>query len=126
VRFGAERDDTGVAAVGESVVQAQCEREVAEMVGRELQLHAVPGQLFFGQEHAGVVDEDVQRPMPACRECGDRIKVGEVEPADSDSTVLGRGGDLGRGSVADLDVADGERDLGACTGQRPGGLDPDA
>jgi hypothetical protein len=34
--------------------------------------------------------------------------------------------DVGGGPVAGVDVPDGDGDLGAGLGQRPGGLDPDA
>ena len=114
-------------AVGERVVQAECEREVAEVVGRELHLPALRRQLELGQRHhAGVVDQDVQRPAPVRDEGGDGRLVGEVEPADVDGGVAGGGGDVGGGPLAGVGVAHGERDFGARAGQRAGGLDPDA
>ena len=69
---GAERHDPRVAGGGECVVQAECEREVAEVVGRELHLPALRGPLKVGQSHhPGVVDQDVQRSAPVGGEGGD-------------------------------------------------------
>ena len=46
-------------AGGERVEQQAGEREVAEVVGAELQLEAVRGHRARRHHHAGVVDEDV-------------------------------------------------------------------
>src|SRR5262249_43244563 len=67
-----------------------------------------------------VVDQDVQRAVPARGERLDGLELGELE------VLHGRGADLGRDALARGDVADGERDLRAGAGQRAGGLDPDA
>jgi hypothetical protein len=79
VAAGAERRDSGVAGRGQRVVEAEREHEVAEMVGRELELPAVRRQLERGQRHhAGVVGEDVERLGPVVRESGDRGRIGEI------------------------------------------------
>ncbi len=97
------------------------------MVGRELHLPALPGQLEVGQRHhAGVVDEHLQRPAPGRDEGGDRPLVGKIEPADVDGGVARRGGDLGGRSTAGIGVPYGECDLGARARQRACGLDADA
>jgi hypothetical protein len=107
---GAERHDPRVAGLGEGVVEAEGEREVPEVVGRELHLPALRGQLELGQRHhAGVVDEQVQRPAPARGEGGDRRAAGQVEPADVDVGVAGGGGDVGGRLLAGAGVAHGER-----------------
>ena len=49
-------------------MQAGGQREVAEVVGGELHLPALGRAGQRGGHHAGVVDEDVQRPVPARRE----------------------------------------------------------
>ncbi len=121
VRGRADGDDPCVAGVGERAAQTAGEREVPEVVGRELQLPAFGGALFRRGHHAGVVDEDVQRSVPFVDECGDRGTVGEVEGRDVDATV-----DLGRDARSGGAVADGERDGRAGTGERAGGLDADA
>jgi hypothetical protein len=52
---------------GQQQVQQQPgEREVAEVVGAELHLEAVPGGLLRGVHHAGVVDQQVD-PLVAGR-----------------------------------------------------------
>src|SRR5438477_3081957 len=120
MRGRADRYDAGAAGRLERRVEAGRQREVAEVVGRELQLPAV-GRVRLGRgHHAGVVDEEVQRAVPALDELGDRLVVGELEV---------RGGylvaDLVRGLLAGFEVANRDRDLGAGNGQRSRGLDPD-
>ena len=96
-------------------MQGRGEREVAEVVGRELQLDALRRALQGRQRHhPGVVDEDVERAVPL--EAGER---GEVEAADV------RAAEVGRDALAGGGVADGERDVGAGALERAGGLDPD-
>ena len=127
VPAGAERHDPGVAGGRERVVQPERKREVAEVIRGELHLDAARGELELGQRHhAGVVDEQVQRPVPAAGERGDRRQIGEVEPADMDVRVAGRRGDVGRGPVARAGVAHGERDVRSRAGERARRLDPDA
>ena len=124
---GAERHDPRVAGGGECVVQAECEREVAEVVGRELHLPALFSPLEVGQSHhAGVIDEQVERPAPVRDEGGDGGLVGEVESLDVNGGVAGGSGDVGGDPVAGVGVAHGERDFGARAGQRTCRLDPDA
>jgi hypothetical protein len=67
---------------GERAVQPEREPEVAEVVGGELQLPAPRGALFGRGHHARVVDQDVQRALPAPRERGDRSGVGQLQFAD--------------------------------------------
>ena len=123
---GAERHDPRVADSGQRVVESEREREVAKVVGRELELPAVGCQLELGERHhAGVVDEDVQRPGPGAREGGNRGRIGEVERSDLDGVVAGRILDLGRDEFAGVGVADGEDDGGAGAREGPGGLDAD-
>ena len=108
-------------------MQSECEREVAEVVGRELQLPALGRELPVGQpHHGGVVDEQVQRPGPSPRRTRRPSPVGEIEPADVNGGVARRGGDVGGGPFAGLGVAHGERDVGARARERPRRLDADA
>ena len=107
-------------------METEREHEVAEMVGRELELPAVWRQLERGQRHhAGVVDEDVERSGPGVREGGDRGRIGEVQRSDVNRVVAGRLADLDRGALAGVGVADGQRDRGAGARERAGGFDAD-
>ena len=56
-RCASELSETtrALAAAASDVVQAEREREMAEVVGRELQLHALRGQLPLGQQHAALL-----------------------------------------------------------------------
>jgi len=87
VGAGAERDDPRVAAGSQRIVQTEREREVAEVVGRELASPSRAGSAPSSGRAitARVVDEHVQRPAPAGHEGGDRHRVGEVQPADPQS-----------------------------------------
>ena len=84
----AERHDpclgVAVRTGGERVVQPAGQGEVPDVVGRELQLPAAVGQLMRWQRHhSGVVDEQVQRPVPGGDEGAHGVEVGEVESADA-------------------------------------------
>jgi len=126
---GAHRDDTGsvpfAGSGGEGSVQAETEREVAEVVGGELEFPPLrrPGQVT--DDHAGVVDQQVQRTGPPLGERGDGATDGEVQRADEDPAAAGRLGDVGGRPGAGVAVADGEGDLGARSRQRTGCLHPD-
>jgi hypothetical protein len=97
-------------------VQADGEREMTEMVGGEL--HFVPGrgegELRQGH-HAGIVDEDVQRPGPRAHEAGHRGRIGQVQLRDPQRTRARRQlfGDPVRDFPAGLDVAYRQCHLGA-------------
>ena len=110
VRARAERDDARVAGGRERFVQAQREREVAEVVGRELAAPSPRGVRLGRRHHAGVVDEDVQRAVPGVRERGDRRAIGEVEVAHVDVGVARRRGDVAAVCSPASSVAHGERD----------------
>jgi hypothetical protein len=108
-------------------MQAEREREVAEVVGLELELPALRGQLEVRQcHHAGVVDEDVQRARSARYEGGDRGRVRQVEPDDVDRVVTRAGPNVGGRTLAGANVAHGQRHVGARPGQRPCRVDSDA
>ena len=127
----AQRHDPclGVAlrAGGQRVVQPAGQGEVPDVVSRELQLPAAIGHLTRRQcHHAGVVDEQVQRPVPGGDESAHGIKVGEVESADAGPPVPVVRADIDGGPLAGGGVADGEHHLGARGGERSRGLDADA
>ena len=65
------------------------EREVAEMVGTDLQLEAVDSTPFGCSHHAGVVDQHVELTLPTVRERAYRGQVGKIEMANL--TVAGNG-----------------------------------
>ena len=64
----AHGDDAAGAVGGQRLAQAEREREVPEVVGRELQLPALGRARLGGRHHAGVVDQHVQRPVQAADE----------------------------------------------------------
>ena len=105
---------------------AEGQREVAEVVRRELQLPPLRGTGLGVGHDPGVGDQDVQRPVPCLDEGGDRGDVRQFEVLDAEAGVSGRRGDLGRGGSARLQVADRQRDLGAGSGQGSGRLEADA
>jgi hypothetical protein len=107
-------------AVGDPRQQQVGEREVAEVVGRQLQLEAVGAAGARQAEDARVVDEHVD--LAGCpREGADRGQVGHVEQAYVDVAVQ-----LCRRLLAPLLAAHGERDASAALGEHPGRLEPDA
>src|SRR5258705_455951 len=86
----AKRHDPCVTCRGERVVEPEREREMAEVVGRKLELPAIWGQRERRQGHPPrVVDQEVQRPAPAGGERRDRRLVGEIEPPDVYSAAGG-------------------------------------
>jgi hypothetical protein len=123
----ADRDDACCRGRGERAVQADGEREVPQVVGRELQLPAFGSQAEVGHgHHGGVVDEHVERPIPARDERGHRLWIGEIELRLANIVVAGRIDDVGRDVLAGLGVANGNRDRGARAREGPGRLDADA
>ena len=108
-------------------MQAEREREVAEVVGRELHLlAAVRERQLLDRHHAGVVDEDVERPVPAGHEGVDAGEVGQLEVGDRDVVVAGARADVAGDLLAVAGPAHGEGDRGPSSGERAGGLDADA
>jgi len=72
---------------GERVVQSVGEREVAEVVGGELQFPALGCALLGGSHDAGVVDEQVRRLVPRLDECRNGLLV--ARPSRATETSLG-------------------------------------
>ena len=70
------------------------EREVAEVVGAELQLEAVGGTLERRDHDAGVVDEQVELAVPRAGELAHGGEAREVELANLDVAGHLRGGGL--------------------------------
>ncbi|CAL2069196.1 hypothetical protein GPN2_20966 [Streptomyces murinus] len=104
------------------VQQQPGEREVAEVVGAELQLEAVPGGLLRGVHHAGVVDQQVEavEAGPQRRRRGpDGVERGQVQRLHGHVA-----GHAGRSLLALLDVAHGEHHGSPALGERLGGLVP--
>ena len=94
------RLDPAVRASGKGVMQPGGEGEVPDVVGRELELAAAVGQLTRWQRHhSGVVDEQMQRPVPGGDERVHGVEVGEVESADPDGLVAGRAADIDSGPL---------------------------
>ena len=119
-------DTTRAFGGGERVVEAERERKMAEVIGRERHLPALRGPLQGGQYHPGVVDQQVKRPGPARGECGDRRlawqgRAGRHAPRLPVAAMM-----LSAARLAGAGVAHREGDLGARAGQRPRGLHPDA
>ena len=100
-------------AAGDVLEQQVGEREVAEVVGAELQLEAVGGAAQRRHHHAGVVDQQVDLAVPAGGELADRGEAGEVERAD-----LGLAGHRRGGGLALVGRAHGEHDVGAGARER--------
>ena len=108
-------------------MQAGGEREVAEVVGGELQLPALRRAQLSGEAMTpALLTRMCSGPSQRGDERRDGRLVGEVERRDEDLLVAGGRGDVLGGALAGLGVADGEGDLGAGAGQRAGGLDADA
>ena len=105
--------------VGEPWQQQVGQREVAEVVGGQVQLDAVGRRAERQREHAGVVDEHVDRP-DRLGEGPHRRQVGQVEQSELDVAghLLGRG-------AAPVEVADRQDDQAPRVGQDLGGLEAD-
>ena len=98
---------------------------MAEVVRRELQLPALRRTGLRQGHDPGVVDQDVQRSVPAIDEGRDRRPVGEVQRCDQDLLVAG-GREVAGGALAGVEITDGEGHLGAGARERSGRLDADA
>lgn len=126
----ADRDDTRLPAIpgtgGQRLVEPEGEPEVAEMVGGELQFAVFrrPGQT--GCDDTRVIDQQVQRPVPALPEAIDRTGIREVQRGDVQSVVAGRGGQILGHRRTGVCVADREGDLRAGAGERADRLEADA
>jgi len=106
VRERRDRDD----AVGDPRQEQVRERERPEVIRADLHLEAVR-RAPLGQRHdAGVVDEDVERAVPAGGERAHGAEIGEVERAH-----LGGAGHRRSGGLAACGVAHREHDAGAGT-----------
>ena len=93
--------------------QASDEREVAEVVGRELQLESVVGQLPRRRvHHSGIVDQDVDGPPLAARALGercDRLERRQIERADADDGIRRPLADARGSGLALLELRTGMR-----------------
>ena len=63
-------------------MQSEREREVAEVVGRKLQLPAFGSAQKRRGHHRSVVDQEVQRSRKTRDEIVDRLSIDEVEMSD--------------------------------------------
>ena len=106
-------------------MQPSGQGEVTEMVRGELHLPPLRSPQLRGGHDAGVVDQDVQRPVPVGDEGRDGRLISEIQRRDQDPLVAGAGRDVFGGTRASLDVAHGQGDLGVRARERPGGLDSD-
>jgi len=100
-------------------------REVAEVVGCELQRPPVRGVRSRRPHHPGVVDQDVRRPLPLRHELVVGAQIGEIERCDVYAVVIGRGGDVGDHVAASLKAAHREGHVGAGRRENAGRLDAD-
>ena len=108
----------------EQVLQQQAgEREMAEMVGAELQLEAVGGVLLRRVHHAGVVDEQVD-PRVGGRKFGrrgaHRCQRAQIQFVHRHLRARGQLPNAGRRSVALGGVADRHHHSGATGGEHTG------
>jgi hypothetical protein len=78
------------------------EREVAEVVGAELQLEALRGASERRRHHAGVVDQQVELPVPRGGELAHRLEARQIELA-----YVGLAGHARCGRPALVEVAHG-------------------
>ena len=106
------------------------ERDVAEMVGAELQLETVRGGLAVRRGHdARVVDQQVDRtPIGAQRlgERADRVQAGQVEALQGDVRVRGCLADRRHRGLTFGGVADRQHELSARRGEPDRDLETDA
>jgi hypothetical protein len=108
-------DDPGAARGSQRRPEPQREREVTEMVGRELQLPAVVSTSLGRGHHSRVVHEDVEGPTPGADEPVDRLGVGELELGGVHGRISRARGDLRCDVCAGLRVSYRERYVGAGT-----------
>jgi hypothetical protein len=105
------------------------EREVAQVVGRELGLEALGGEPAGRVHHPGVVDEHVHRDPVRQDRRGERpyrVQVGEVQHAEFDGGARLRGLDPGHSVEAFRLAAGGQHDPAAMGRQLAGGLESQA
>ena len=107
-------------------MQTLGQREMTQVVGGELPLETVGRALQVGSDDAGVVDEQVQRPVPGRDEVSDRERIGELETRDANGAVVDRGVHGVRRRLARGDVANRQSDLGPGRRERPRRLHPDS
>ena len=105
------------------------EREVAEVIGRELQFEPVVGQLPRRRAHdTGVVDQDVDRATlreePVGERC-DRFERRQIERVNTDAGTRRPLADARCCSLTLVEVADGHDDLGAGAGEAGSDLESD-
>ena len=113
-------------AVGrERVVQAEREREVPEVVGRELQLPALGRARLGRRHHAGVVDEHVQGPVQAATKAATDARSARSRCSRAHVGIAGRFDDLAGRALAGGEVAHRERHVGSRARQRTRRLDSD-
>ena len=109
--------------------QSSGEREVTEVVGRELQLEPVVGQPARRRVHdAGVVDLDVDRTAlceELIRERCDRVERRQVQRAHVDAGIRRALADACRCLLALPEVSDRHDELGAGAGETRGDLESD-
>ena len=119
----ADGHDAGAGRREQAVEQQAGQREVAEMIGAELQLEPVLGGRLRRVHHPCVVDQQVDLVVLA-RSASAAARTDSRDPRSSSWTLLGAGvadDQFGRG-LALLEVAYGEHDVGALPGERAGGL----
>ncbi len=116
VAAGAHRHDAGGPGRGHGVVQAECQGGMPEMVGRELALPPLRRADERAGHDAGVVDQQVQRLVPAPHEGCDAGPVHQIEVGHPHLLVARRRRDVTGYALARSGVADRQRDLGT----RPG------
>jgi hypothetical protein len=97
---GTDRDHSRVPALADRAEQQPAEREVPEVVGRELGLEPLRCQPAGRVHHPGVADEHVDRDSVAEDRRGEvpyRVEVGEVECPELHGGAWLRGLDPGDG-----------------------------
>jgi hypothetical protein len=109
--------------------QLRCEREVTQVVGRELQLESIDGGLTGRRRHhARVVDEDMDRTLLAqelFREDGHRCERRQVERTNLETGSRNAVPDALRRRTPPGVVAHREHNLGARPGKARGDVEPD-
>ena len=85
---------------------------MAQVVRAELQLEALGGATQRHRHHPGIVDQDVDRLVPAGREFTYRVQVGQIQRAS-----LGRPADPGHRLGCLCLIAGGDHHSGAAVGQ---------
>jgi hypothetical protein len=119
VRVAADVYDARVRRRAQASEQQAGEREVAEVVGAELQLEAVGGLAVRRGHDAGIVDQQVEALVRATsRERSHGIERAEVERLDVERRGRRALADRSRGALALGRVAAGEHDVRAGASER--------